>query len=86
MKILSTTAAKRDFFNLVKDVAEEHTIYQIQHTSGSAVLLSKEDYEGLLETLELLSVPGFRESIQKSQQQIADGETFSLDEILGEIE
>ncbi len=58
---------------------------QIEDSSGSAVILSKEDYEGLLETLELLSVPGFREGIQRSLQQIADGETFSLDEVLGDI-
>ncbi len=85
MEKLTATAASQDFLNLIKSVTEEHKTYQIEDSSGSAVILSKEDYEGLLETLELLAVPGFRDGIQRSLQQIADGETFSLDEVLGDI-
>ena len=49
----------------------------------AAVLLSETDYDGLLETLELLSVPGFRDSLKKSVAQMRRGETVSLAEAFG---
>ena len=44
---------------------------------GDAVLLSAEDYSGLMETLYLVSVPGMREKIM-------DGLKQPLDECLDE--
>jgi antitoxin YefM len=44
------------------------------------------EYESLQETLALLSVPGFRESLQQSLQQIQNNETYSLNEVLGDID
>jgi len=46
--------------------------------------MSEEDYEGLMETLELLSIPGFKESIKRSVQQMQKGETLPLEEVLGD--
>jgi antitoxin YefM len=83
MTTIAATAARRDFFELVKDAAQAHKTFRIQHRRGSAVLLSEEDYEGLLETLELLSIPGFRQSIKRSLQQAARGETVSMKEAFG---
>lgn len=45
--------------------------------------LSQEDYESLLETLELLSTPGLLKSIRRARREIARGETYSLEEVLG---
>ena len=86
MTTLTATAARRDFFDLVKGVTSKHQVYHIHHRGGDAVLLSEEDYEGLLETLELLSLPGFRESMEKSVAQMNKGQTMSFDEVLGGIE
>jgi len=47
------------------------------------VVLSQEDYDSLLETLELLSTPGLLKSVRLARREIARGETFSLDEVLG---
>jgi len=86
MTTLTATAARRDFFDLVKGATEGHKAIRIQHRQGTAVLLSETDYEGLLETLELLSIPGFRASIKKSVAQMRRGETVSLAEALGATE
>ncbi len=86
MTTFTATDARRDFFELVKSVVKGHKIYRIRHRNGSAVLMSEDDYESLLESLELLSIPGFKESIKKSVRQMRNGETFSLEDVLGDVE
>jgi|SRR5882724_7023774 len=81
---IQATTARRDFFDLVKGVSEGHKTFRIQHRRGAAVLMSEEDYESLIETLELLSIPGFKSSIKRSKRQELRGETFSMDEVFGE--
>ena len=84
MTTMTATTARREFFDLVKGAAEGHRTFRIQHRQGAAVLLSETDYDGLLETLELLSIPGFHVSIKKSVAQMRRGETVSLAEALGD--
>ena len=84
MTTLTATTARREFFNLVKGAAEGHRTFRIQHRRGAAVLLSEDDYEGLLETLELLSLPGFRQRLKTSIKQMKEGDTVSMDELFGE--
>ena len=36
------------------------------------------------ETLKLISIPGFRESIERSKQQELRGETYSMEDVFGE--
>ena len=86
MEKLTVTAAQKDLINLVKLVTEENKVYEIEISRGSAVLMSQKNYESLQETLELLSIPGMRESLQSSLQQITNNETYSLDEVLGDID
>ncbi|HBC89451.1 MAG TPA: prevent-host-death protein [Lentisphaeria bacterium] len=83
MTTLSATIARKGFFDLVKGAAKGHKTYRIQHRTGTAVLMSEDDYESLIESMELLSIPGFRESIKKSVQEMKKGETFSIDQVLG---
>lgn len=54
-------------------------IYVLQ--KGDVVLMSEEDYESLRETLELLSILGFRESISRSVKQVEAGDIYSFDDI-----
>ena len=84
MTTLTATAARKEFFDLVKGAAEGHRTFRIQHRRGAAVLMSEDDYDGLIETLELLSIPGFRDSIKRSVTQMKKGETVSLAAVFGE--
>ena len=63
----------KDFFELIKDAITKHKVFRIHHRDGDVVLMSDEEYESLQETLELLSIKGFRESIKKSFKQIEKG-------------
>jgi len=83
MTDLNATEARKKFFGLIKDAIEKHKVYHIHHRHGGVVLMSEEEYEALQETLELLSIPGFRESIARSVKQMRAGETYSVYEALG---
>jgi len=45
------------------------------------IIMSKEEFESLQETLELLSMPGFRKDITKSVKQMKQGKTISFAEV-----
>lgn len=83
MESLTATEARSKLFTLLKRAAQGHRQYRITHKEGDAVLLSQDDYDSLLETLELLSTPGLAESVRRARSEIARGETYSLEEVLG---
>ena len=83
MTSLTATEARQRFFALLKSAAKGHRVYRITHNDGDAVLLSEEDYESLIETLELLSTPGVAKSIRRARREVERGETFSLEDVLG---
>ena len=80
---VTATEARQNLFKLVKKSVKGHIPVKITSKEGDAVLISEEDYEGLLETLELLSIPGMRKSIQKAKADIRAGRTKPLKEIFG---
>ena len=84
MKTFTATQARRELFTLLKHSVRGHEQFRITHKEGDAVLLSQEDFESLLETLELLSTPGLLKSVRRARREIARGETYSLEEVLGE--
>ncbi|MEL6385678.1 MAG: type II toxin-antitoxin system Phd/YefM family antitoxin [Cyanobacteria bacterium J06626_18] len=51
MKILSVSEAQANLLNLLEQVNEDHLPRQITSRKGKAVLLSKEDWDSLQETL-----------------------------------
>ena len=81
MKTVTATEARRQLFKLLKGSVRGHRQFRIRHKDGDAIILSQEDYESLLETLELLSTPGFLKSIRRARGEIARGETYSLEEV-----
>ena len=80
---VTATEARQNLFKLVRKSVKGHVPVKITSKEGDAVLVSEEDYEGLLETLELLSVPGMRKSIQEARADIRAGRTRSLKQIFG---
>ncbi len=83
MITFTTTEARSHWFELVKKSSKGHQMFRIRSKDGDVVLLSQEDYDSLLETLELLSTPGFLRSIQKARQEIKEGKTYSMKEVFG---
>ena len=73
MTTLTATDARREFFDVVKGATDKHQVYRIHHRRGSVVLMAEDDYESLLETMELLSTPGFRKRLKRSVEQMHKG-------------
>ncbi|NCD33275.1 MAG: type II toxin-antitoxin system Phd/YefM family antitoxin [Spartobacteria bacterium] len=84
MTTLTASDARREFFSLLRDTSEKHQITRIHHKNGDAVMMSEEEYESMVETLELLSIPGFREATAQALKEDAAGDTLSFDEVFGE--
>lgn len=84
MKTLTATDAREGWFNLIRNSVKEHRIYRITAKEGGVILLSEEDYQNLLETLELLSTPGMLKSIKQAKKEIKEGKVYSIKEVFGE--
>lgn len=84
MATLTATAARKSFFDLLRGANERQEIYHIRHRQGDAVLLSQTEFDSLLETLDLLSAPGFREAFAAGKAEAEAGETLSFSDVFGE--
>lgn len=84
MTTITATDARREFLDIVKGATDKHLLYRVHHRRGSVVLMAEDEYESLLETMELLSTPGFRKSLKHSVGQMNKGETVSFEEVFGE--
>ena len=83
MTTLTATKARQNLFDLLKKSTKGHVPIRITSKSGDVVLMSGEDYESLLETLELLSQPDIAKSIKEARADIKAGRTKSLKEVFG---
>lgn len=81
MKSITATNARSNLFNILKNTIKGHRQIRITTKDGNAILLSEEDYESVLETAHLLSIPGFLNSIKKADKEIENKKTYSMDEV-----
>ena len=84
MKKLTATDARNNWFELIRQSVTGHRVFHIMSKAGDAVLLSQEDYDNLIETLDLLSQPGLLKSVKKAKKEIKEGKTYSMDEVFDE--
>ncbi len=68
MEIVNVSSARTNLFSLIEQVNKDHLPRIITSKKGDAVLLSKEDWESLQETIYLQSIPGLIESIKESER------------------
>lgn len=81
MNLVTATQARANFFKLLQSVLTKHQPLTISHHQKNVVMLSEEDYEAIVETLELLATPGFKKSLTKAVKEIAAEETYTFDEV-----
>lgn len=84
MATITATNARKKFFDIVKGANTKHEVYHIHHKDGDVVLMPEDEYESLIETLFLLSTPGFKEELKEAKEQIERGEVFTFEEVFGE--
>lgn len=83
MTTRKATTARQVFFDLIKGETEGHQTFCSKHRRGSAAPMSEAHYDGLLESLEMLSLPGFLKRLKASVKQMKSGDTVSMEELLG---
>lgn len=81
MKTITATTARSNLFTLIKDTAKKHLFTRISTKDGAAILLSEEEFESLVETAELLSIPGFKDSIKQADKEIDRGEVLDFEAV-----
>jgi antitoxin YefM len=79
MTTMSATEARKQLYKLLDDVSQSHEPVQITGKRGNAVLVSEDDWRAVQETLNLVSIPGMRESI-------LEGLATPADELEGELD
>jgi len=63
MTIYTSTQARIKLFNLIDETNSTHEPIYIKGKRNDAVILSKEDYESIQETLYIKSIPGLAKKI-----------------------
>ena len=66
MTVLTASEARASLYRLIDQAAESHEPIIISGKRSNAVLISEEDWRSIEETLNLLAIPGMRESIKES--------------------
>jgi len=84
MPTLTATDARRDFFEIIKKTRCQHDVFHVQHRQGNVVLMSEEDYEAMIETMQLLSIPNFHSDLLESLNDSKSGNTLSFDDVFGQ--
>lgn len=73
------TNFRKNIFGLLEQTIKYNEPVNISTKDGNAVIISEEDYNGLMETLYLNSIPGMRE-------RIIDGMNTPLEDCISENE
>jgi len=81
-KTIPLAEAKKNLSSLIKDIDEKYDRFTITKNGVSkAVMLSNEEFEGLIETLDILSNKEEREAIARAKVQVKKRQTVSLKSI-----
>lgn len=59
----NATNLRKNLFNYLETAIDFNEVININTKKGNAILISETEYNGLLETLYLLSVPGMKDKL-----------------------
>lgn len=72
MTTTNITNFRKNAFNYVEQTIKYNEPLNITTKAGNAVLLSEEDYSGIMETLYLVSAPGMRQKLMDAMNEPLD--------------
>ena len=78
MKQIQLKDVQKNFEQIFEDVLVSGEPVEIQKETGNAILVSEEVWRGMVETLNLLSTPGMRESIRSGMREPIAGTKTGL--------
>ncbi|MDD7392637.1 MAG: type II toxin-antitoxin system Phd/YefM family antitoxin [Fusobacterium gastrosuis] len=59
----NATNLRKNLFNYLETAIDFNEVININTKKGNAILISETEYNGLLETLYLLSIPGMKDKL-----------------------
>lgn len=75
------TNFRKNAFAYIEQAITYNDVINVNTKKGNAVIMSEEDYNGLMETLYLSSVPGLKESIlEAAKEPISEQTKYVEDE------
>ena len=80
-KIIGASQARANFYQLVRQAAVGSAPIIQLRGEKPVVMLDLEEYQSLLETAEILAIPGAAEEIHVAKKQARKKEGISLDEL-----
>lgn len=82
---ISTTEARKNFAEIIDSVQETGARYTLT-TNGKprAVLLDAEEFESIMETLDVMSDPELVAAIKEGEKNIREGNVFTLEELIAD--
>ena len=69
MKNVNITNFRKDIYELLEQTIKYNEPINITTKNGNAVVMSEEDYNSLMETLYIESIPGLKEDIIKGMNE-----------------
>lgn len=83
--IISITEARSSIFDIAEKI-QKHGNHYLFTENGKAkmAVMSAEEYESLMEDLEILSDPKIMANIKEAEEQLKRGEYITLDELMKE--
>jgi prevent-host-death family protein len=87
MTTLTVTEAKAHFLEIVRDSDRRLERFVItKNGKPAAVLMNAEEFEGWVETLDILSDKKTLKNLRKAKKEIEQGKTKSFEEVTGRIQ
>lgn len=84
-QILPVTEVKKRFLELLKQIQDGGgNIVITKNGSPAGILLNIDEYEGMLDTLEILSDPKTMKALEQSRREVDAGKVFSHEEVWGD--
>ena len=68
MTNINVTNFRKDIYELLEQTIKFNEPINITTKNGNAVVISEEDYNGLMETVYLLNAPGMKEKLLKGKE------------------
>ena len=78
MTNINITNFRKDIFEYASQVVNYNDVINVTTKDGNVVVMSEEEYNGLMETLYLCSVPGRKERLEEGKKAtLEDCEDFA---------
>ncbi len=75
MRAMTVSETRANFGRALDQVVEDRVELVITRKSGDVVLVAREEYDSLIETLHLLSSPANATALATARQQVEEGRT-----------